>query len=478
MDAAPIPFNGPDSGLDELSGSRGPLVNLLVDAAGGMRLRPGIAAWDEFPPTVPDANPVVAMTVWQNKLVYVTQSSTGTRKLYAWTSYQNVEALSDSTTATQLEGAERPRITTTRTKVILAGGGAMLKYTGSGLAALLGGSPPALVTDVLVMTQRVVALEAGEGGLFYWSAPGDGNHETWTTSEDFREAEARPDKIVAIRDSARELFVWGSETLQVYGPDPNEVFAPINNMDLGCLARHSIIRHDEQFAWLDSRRRFVMSDGRAYEAIGTPATDRLVAELASVTDCWGSRVRLDDRDLLLWVFPTDGRAFAYDMTTKVWSEWRGWSSGNWAGLTIQSHVYWPEKNVNLVGLSDGTIAKLDLSTYTDSGTAIHWLARSGFVDHENASTKATQKVQFHVRRGESTDTAEPFFLMRWRDDLGTFSGPLQVGLGTTSTRPFATVEKWSIGKPYLHRQWEIYGSSNALVSIAKVIESFDTMEEA
>lgn len=475
MPSEPIPFSAPEAGFDEVTGALQARRNVMVDMAGNIRSRPGIVKWSDFPATIPNASPVIGMTAWQGKLVYVTND----RKIYVYTASGSVNALSGAAPASQLEGGGRPRFATTKTRLIMAGGGALQKWEGAlgVLAARLGGTPPSYVSDVLVMAQRAVALEVGEGGLFYWSGVGDTNHQTWVTSEDVQEAEARPDKIIAIRDNGRELFAFGSQSTQVYGPDPDLVFSPVTSLDIGCAAADGIIRHDDQFAWLDNRRRFILSDVRNVEETFYLPVARPLDGMTRVDDCWGFREKMQDFDQLVWVFPTDGRTLAYDMKTKAWCERDSMSGGVRAGWTPQSYYYWEEKNLHLAGMADGSIARLDLETYSDLGTDFLWQMRTGFQDRGVDAPKWSQKLTFHMRRGDSTLTTEPFFWLRWRDDLGAFTQPVRISIGTSTERA-VSVTKWSLGKPYIMREWEIYGSSPALLSIARVVETFQVLSES
>ena len=57
-----VTFSGGESpSVDERAGGTPAQVNMLIDAAGALRTRPGISAWDDFPATVPDASPVVGI---------------------------------------------------------------------------------------------------------------------------------------------------------------------------------------------------------------------------------------------------------------------------------------------------------------------------------------------------------------------------------------------------------------------------------
>ncbi len=201
------------------------------------------------------------------------------------------------------------------------------------------------------------------------------------------------DRIVALREKAREVWALGSETLQIFAPDELETFAPAVTLDLGCAAQHGVIPYEEDFVWLDNLRRFVISNGRSLtkeNILSSPYITATLEQFATVNDCWSFRQRIGSHDLLYWVFPTEGRAFAYDMLSKRWAECRGWEDGTWAPWKAQSYHYWSARNLHLVGLDDGSIGRLTFDAHDDMGDTIKWVARSGFNDHGTPRPKRSK----------------------------------------------------------------------------------------
>lgn len=465
-----IPFNvGHASGLDELAGA-GTSINVLVDKSGAIRARPGIKAWSEFPATFPSTTAVLAMAVFGPNLLYVTED----RKVFCWRPSGTVLELSTGSAGT-VDGAQTPMIAVSRNYALIAGGGVPQKVDIGLSCTRLGGSPPSLA-DVVFLTQRAVGSGADLSGIFYWSGPGETGLETWDIPPEYREAETEPDPIVALRKAVRELFAFGTETTEIYAPDEIETFTPISAVAAGCSARRSPVLYEGLFAWLDDRRRFVLSDGRVIGPENVLSVDiaRTLESFTTVADCWGYRERIGAHDSLVWTFPTEGRAFCLEMTTRRWSERHGFEDGRWTAYPITSYLWWQEQNLHLVGLSNGQIAALSLDAYTDNGKKLRWVARTGFSDLGEPRAKDPIEAQLRVRRGDAT-ADDSSIELRWRNDLGAFGRPIRFPLGGPGTVD-PTVVVRPCGTPYRAREWELSSTAEEACVVTKAYEEFQVLE--
>src|SRR6185312_3778773 len=356
-----IQFSGGESpSVDELAGGMPAQTNLLTDAAGALRLRPGISAWSSFPSVIPNTSEVVGIGIWTTYVIYVTAD----RYIWAVNSAGNVSALSDTTTSTRLDGAGRPVITALRDRVVIAGGGKPQQWLGTGLSSRLGGSPPNM-THVQAIAQRLAGNANDPSGIIYWSDIGA--YETWPTGLNFAEAETKPDPCVGLYLCSNELVALGTETITMLSPDPSVVFSPARTIDVGWGPAHSYIGMDEQFMGLDAKNRVLYSNGRGFDVVSTPFIGQQLEDAGTnVADAWGMRYKLGNYNLGILTLPTDGRSFVYDTDLKQWSEWRGWDAdaGQLGKMPITASCYWPEKKLTLVGLATGQIAMLDGAAYT------------------------------------------------------------------------------------------------------------------
>lgn len=477
MSEQAIPFNqGLASGLSELSGMTPIATNLLTDAAGATRIRPGIGAWSDFP-TPTNTSPIISIYTWRQWLLFVRQD----RTIAALQAFGSVVELSSADVTTKLDGANRPIWTYDSARVTVTGGGAPQQWQGSGLTSRLApgaidpSGAPLTLTHIAYSAQRFIGNLNNNTGVLQWSQPGVTGHLTWPiVGAFFAEAEAAPDPVIATYVNTNEVYAFGTQTCQVYIPDPTVVYAVASSVQLGNSAPYSVIDTDGNFAWLDDRQRFVDSNGRTFTVLSEPQIAADIGAFAVVSDCWGCRIRIGSWDLLTWVFPTEGRALFYDRPTKKWGQFQSTDAdtGDFVAWIPQCFYYWPERNLNLVGLADGTIATLDFDNATDMGAVIRGLGRTGFQDRGTFAQKICQRAQLQFQRGIGVPAVPNSVTvqLRYRDDLGGWRPAMQLQLGAPPYQPVVD-SPWGLGM-YRQRQWELDWSGGSPFLLAGATETF------
>lgn len=473
----PIPFQaGQASGLSELSGAQPVLRNFIPDAAGTLRVRPGIEAWSDFPEVIPNASSVIGMFIWRQYLLYVCAD----RTIWAWIASGLVVPLSDATAATKLDGSGKPIWTYDSTRVVVTGGGAPQQWQGVGLssrlapgAVLPSGSPLAL-THIAYSAQRFIGNANDNSGYLVWTPPGPGNHTSWPiVGPYFAEAEASPDPTLATWANSNETFAFGANTTQVYVPDPSIAFSVAATINSGLGAQYSVIPLKEgAFAWLDDNRRLVVSAGREVQVISSPQMARDISSFDTVSDCWGANIIMGEFDLMAWFFPTEKRGIYYDRVTKKFGELdSNDANGNSIGFIATSYVYWNDRNMHFVGLSDGRIAVLSEGARRDVGTQIQAVARTGFIDRGTFSRKVSEYVYIQIKRGATQPgDAAPLIEYRYRDDFGAFQSAIRRTLGEAGEYA-PVIDAWSLGV-YRQREHEIRFSDAGDFVLAGATETF------
>lgn len=455
------------TGDSALAGAGALCVNVVIDGAGAVRRRPGLSAYSPIPGTLMPG-PVSGIGYFgaEDAVLFVAQDDDENR-IYALSGDVFTE-LSTATTSSRLLGSGRPVFADTKDLAVIIAGNVPQKVTVGLASDRLGGSPPRGDSVAALASRILVDDKSGPTtrGQFRWCDPGVTGTETWDALE-VADAEARPDGLVRIAENTNEVWAFGETSLQVYSPDPVSVFTPGRAVNVGCGAAHSVIRVDDQFAWLDNRKRFILSDGRGYQDIsGQLATT--IEGISTISDCYGFRVDIGQFDCLVWVFPTDGRAFAWQKDGG-WCQWQGWGNGTYQPFSVSSHCYIDRQDVHLVGLDTGQIAQFDTAAYTDLGETIKGEARTAFIDHGTLATKECNFLRLVLHRGQAASTA-PVLLLSWRDDLGAFCDPLRVSLGTAGDYVH-TVELRGLGT-YRSRQWRLEMTDAADITVARVEEDF------
>jgi hypothetical protein len=471
-----------DVSSDELGGSMPVATNVVVDMAGSVRARPGIAAWSGFNATLASGSPVIGMVGWGQYLIYVTQD----RNIWALPTLGDPIALTDANDiTTRLDGGERPSFVAGREMVVIAGGGAMQKWTGSGLSARLtntgaGGDPPE-ANHICGIAQRLVAAITGKTGQLWWTGPLE-EYENWdmaTGGASYIQAAAKPDPIVAMGDNTNEVYAFGTETIQVYAPanlavdanDANNIldFAPARTMNLGLGSRNAFCATDDTWAVLDRFRRIVVTDARSYNDISKQIAKELL-DFGDIDDAWAFRMRFGRFDCLVFMFPSEGKGLIWSANSGNWSEWRAWNAGA-TPVTITSAYHWAEQDAFLVGLSDGSIAQLDEDAVTDLGNPIVIELVSGFTTHGSTAQKACNTLMLNFRRSLFRVATSAFARLWMRDDLGVWEHVADIPI-SPSPQPCEQVRSLGV---YRARQWKLQYAGSDGFSFVSAQEEFETL---
>jgi hypothetical protein len=256
---------------------------------------------------------------------------------------------------------------------------------------------------------------------FHHSALLDGS--TWNAG-DYASKESYPDALVGILSDHQDLWLFGSQTIEVwrqnYSTDPTAFpweRDPAGAIHLGLAAPWAKDRLLEGVIWLDgdSRGTAIAFLARGYQPVRV-STHAIEAE-------WRTYSTLADAESFtyidggheFWVlnFPTASKTWVYDATTKLWHE-RGWWNGSaFARHRARCHGYvWGK---HLVGdHTNANIYEMSMSAYTDNGTAIHRLRTAPHIsDEENRI--AYHRLQLDLEVGE---TAAPTFTLEISRDGG------------------------------------------------------------
>jgi hypothetical protein len=472
MPEAPIPFgNQQASGLEELAGSTVVAFNVVTLPDGTITRRPGLVSWSS---AVINSQGISGLHETVGGTVYAVAGRTPGRSFYRVTPTGSVSLT--SAPAQYLDGLLRPTFAETESILVIAGGGEPEKLIlSTSVPSRLGGGPP-VASHTIANSSRILLndLVTFKNSVNF-SAPSSGSDysgfETWNaggnSDSGLFQAEGRPDGVTALADAMNEVFVFGPTSLQTYTSDPTFVYSQVVGNEYGAGAPYSIVRVDDTFLWLDQRRRFVLSDGRQTAPISDPI-QRTLDAMTTVSDCFGYRVKVGPCDLVFWTFPTDTRTFVYQKGFG-WAQWAQYES-NWTPFPVTAKTDLKTEGGVLVGTSDGRLAKLTFGA-TDFGTPIRAYIETGHLNRGTDSLKTCRAVRVTLRRGVTAEAnGEPRALISWRDDLGAWGEPLELGFGSPADQE-AVVTFYGLGS-YRRRQWRFEFDGAADLILASVTEEF------
>lgn len=528
---APIPF-GPllETSSEEISGASPEAFNIIADARGVIRKRPGLAAYTGVAPaTAVDANGVLGLFLTQDRVAHTSGTATvsGTHPgvLYAVGATVNAAGgghnagrnvyriVGGSATLVGTGAANEDRLSTpaaiattrfprptfaeTEALLVIAGGAEIGKidirpetFSAPNFTtnvdyhemSFLGGCPP-LASHVIVNSSRILANDTQlDQTKIRFSDISQGivsfaGHETWAPSPGaagFFTAEARSDYLVAIAENTNDIFGFGTTSLQLFAPDSSTTFAPSITREAGCLAPYSPVKWDDKYVWLDHQTRFVSSDGRQWEDIGQPVQGTLDG-LGHPEECYSYRFTESFADCLVFRFETDAETLVLQPGVG-WGRWaqHDAASDTFTMFPVLSHHMRSDGGLNVVGLSDGTIRTLSLDNPTDLGSAIVAYVSTGFLDRDSPNLKQTVAVHLTFKRTAALSDGVVCYL-EWRDDLSAEYTTIDIELGVEDGNMTPVISLRSLGT-YRRRQWRFRFADSAGLFLVSAREEFVVLD--
>jgi hypothetical protein len=446
MPIVPIPLSGgayTNIDKQELGSSEkaAEMKNLMLSDSGANIGRPGLSSFATMDVACE------AIHEFNNHLFVVGID----RRFYKVTSAGVVSDITGS--AGGLGGSARPNFAEDGTLLGVSGGGAPMTWDGTNSVITMVGSAPS--TDSLVYLDGYwLAINSSDDIQF--AGPTSADRATWSAA-DFFQAEGLPDSTEALAVLQRELFVFGEDSTEVYQNfgDVSVPFRRVFFIDVGISAKDSLVNESYTLWFLDENRRFSYFNGRTPTPISFPF-DKDVQRMSTVSDCFGSRIQIDQHNLIAWTFPTEGRCFVFDSKKAEYvGEWAGFENGIEARFRMNGHVYMRAWDQHFIAdYNEPKVWELSTSNYADGSNPRLCLRTSGELDHGTRNRKRNIWYRMTVKRGVATTTVtDPIFEVRFRDDDKDWGNPYQLSLGATGEE--ATVLELRNTGLYRKREIEI-----------------------
>jgi hypothetical protein len=290
------------------------------------------------------------------------------------------------------------------------------------------------------------------------------NSVTSWVDTDYATAEGWPDDTRAVISVARELWILGSKTSEVWWNSGNSDF-PFERIQAGFIPRgiissNSVSQLDNSLAWVSSDERghpmaVQVVNGYQAQVISTTNINWQWSQYARWDDCFTYTYQLEGHEFWVVTFPTANRTWVYDATTKQWHQW----SSNLSGEPLSRHrsnchAYCFGRHY--VGdYNSGKIYTLESEVYTEDGSAI---IRDRISQHANSAEERISISQLQVCFEEgvgliSGQGSNPSAMLRWSKDGGhTWSNELTRSVGAIGE--FGTRAVWR--KLGVARNWTFW----------------------
>jgi len=274
-------------------------------------------------------------------------------------------------------------------------------------------------------------------GYFVFNEPN--SQRLWITSLldglsvdplDFVSAEGAPDDITALIVDHREVWVLGTNSVEVWYNAGTADF-PLQRIqgafnEIGCAAPYSVAKLDNGLFWLgsDARGRGIVYRANGYTGprVSTHAIEWQIQEYGDISDAIGYTYQQDGHAFYVLIFPSAQTTWVYDVATQAWHERAGWDNGLFVRHRSNCQVVYNDEIV--VGdFENGNIYAYDLNDYSDNGDIQKWLRswRALPTGQNDLKRSSQHNLQIDCEAGVGTNTgqgSDPQMMMRWSDDGG------------------------------------------------------------
>jgi len=234
-------------------------------------------------------------------------------------------------------------------------------------------------------------------------------------------AEMFPDPVVALARQNNQIVVMGENSIEFFYDAANVNGSPLARNDsttiqFGVAAPYCVYQN-EKFCIVvgqsESGGRAVWQiEGFQPKRISDEFIDRILDDEVDMSDCRGFGVRTMGHLFFVINLPTSNRTLVYDVDEKLWHEW---SSNNAGNHSVFSYNYMCDNHTGsayLQHISDGTLSKLDTTSYQDISTAILIELTTNKYDMDTIKRKFLCNFRIVSDRYASGNSVD----VKWTDD--------------------------------------------------------------
>lgn len=308
------------------------------------------------------------------------------------------------------------------THLVMANGGKMVYTDGATATEVADADAPTTVSFVAHINGFILALDDDTENVYNSALD---NVTLWGASNFFA-AESNPDKALSMATDQGLIYVWGEKTLEIWYPDGSTDATPFSRQDViprGIIAKHSIVRANNTWYWLNEERRLVYLNGAIAQSVSLPF-DKAHHDLTTISDAESYLLTIQGRYFIVINFPTENRTHVYDVMLNQWYRWGYWDNRNaeldrslWNCI-----VYMQAWGKHFAGsrLGDDLLI-IDADTEDDNGRQIRPIEETGWITFGSAVMKKLPKMRLVLARGrvtlDSSDlTKKPTLIMQIRKD--------------------------------------------------------------
>lgn len=247
---------------------------------------------------------------------------------------------------------------------------------------------------------------------------------------DFASAEGNPDGIVGIIVDHREVWLFGTNSTEVWY-DAGTTDFPLARIqgafnELGCAAPYSIAKMDNQIYWLgkDARGQGVVYRAAGYigQRVSTHAVEWQIQQYTNMSDAVGYTYQQEGHTFYVLNFPSGGTTWVLDASTGAWHERAALNNGVFNRHRGNNQMMF--NGATCIGdYQNGNIYQFNLNSFDDNGAPQKWLRswRALNPGSNDLNRTAQHSLQLDCETGVGLNIgqgSDPAVMLRWSDDGG------------------------------------------------------------
>lgn len=258
--------------------------------------------------------------------------------------------------------------------------------------ALVASDLAATPTGQVGFLDTYILVAQADSEIFWWCDVGDPS--TWTGTN-YSSADAKADELVTIFILDRQIWMFGVDGIEVWYNDGSTPFSriPGSFMATGCGAADSVASYVDTVFWLSGGRqgqRQVLVADQNYQPqpISTSQIDYQLSTYSTVSDAIGVCYEQEGHPFYVITFPTEGKTWAYDISTGYWHERERWIDATSTAWRWRANCYAYFDGKHLIGDYDnGKIYELDMTDYQDDCETLRWIRETQYAHNKRLKVR-------------------------------------------------------------------------------------------
>ncbi len=290
--------------------------------------------------------------------------------------------------------------------------------------------------DQVVFQDSYFVFTKPSSGMFFIS----GQNEVTFDALDIASAEGSPDNLNGILSSHRDLWLFGTQSVEVWF-DSGAALFPFERIqgafvEQGCAAKFSVAKMDNTVFWLGQNEKgggiVFMANGYQPMRISTHAVEQAIQSYGDLSATTGYTYQSGGHHFYVLNFAAANTTWVFDTSTKLWHERTYTVAGQAQRHRADNHAY--AFSTHVVGdYQNGNIYELTKDVFTDNGSAI---IRRRVTPHlsEDEVFLFFNEFQLDIESGTGLDGSgqgtDPQAILEWSDDFGhTWSNEKWASMG-------------------------------------------------